>query len=206
MELSEFRGLFPITRTRSYLFSGALAPAATPVRAAFESWSDRWMHDPLFNYNNFAEELEALRAAFARLIGTDPSAVAITDNTSRGSNLAVRLLANRAGSNVVVDDTTYPSSIYPWITMSDKELRYVPTDERPDGAAALAERVDAGTVAVTVSHVAPLTGRRHDLAAIAKVVHDQGGLLVVDAAQTTGVVPIDVTADGVDILTTTSMK
>ena len=208
MELSEFRGQFPVTRTRAYLFSGALAPAAEPVRAAFARWSESWTYDPnhVYDFDLIGRELTGLREGFARLIGADPLEVAITDSTSRGSNLAVRLLAGRPGTNVVVDDTSYPSSVYPWFSMTDREVRYVATDGDPDAAAALSERMDGGTVALTVSHVAPFTGRRHDLRALAEATHAKGGLLVVDAAQSAGVVPIDVGRDGIDVLVTTAMK
>ena len=52
----------------------------------------------------------------------------------------------------------------------------------------------------------PFTGRRHDLRAIADAAHARGARLVVDAAQSTGVVPIDVDRDGIDVLVTTAMK
>ena len=81
-----------------------------------------------------------------------------------------------------------------------------PTDGVDDAAAALAQRIDADTVAVCVTHVAPFTGRRHDLRAIADAAHAHGAMLLVDAAQSTGIVPIDVTRDGVDALVTTAMK
>src|SRR5579864_5629847 len=117
MNVQEFRALFPITRHRSYLFSGAICPAATPVRQATDEWIDRWANRPLDNYDRFADELVELRASFAHLIGADPDEIAITDGTSRGANIAIRLLADRHGSTVVVDDTTYPSSRYPWLTV-----------------------------------------------------------------------------------------
>src|SRR6478735_1240085 len=50
--------------------------------------------------------------------------------------------------------------------------------------------IDDETTAVCITHVAPFTGRRHDLRALADVCHAHGALLMVDAAQTTGVVPI----------------
>ncbi len=208
MKLGEFRAQFPVTRTRAYLFSGALAPAAEPVRAAFARWSEAWTYDPnhVYDFDLIGRELTELREAFARLIGADPLEVAITDGTSRGSNLAVRLLAGRPGTNVVVDDTSYPSSVYPWFSMTDKEVRYVETDGKPNAAAALSKRIDEGTIALTVSHVAPFTGRRHDLRTLADTVHARGGLLVVDAAQSAGVVPVDVRRDGIDVLVTTAMK
>jgi cysteine desulfurase/selenocysteine lyase len=208
VDLSEFRAQFPVTRTRAYLFSGALAPAATPVRAAWDAWTDSWSADPnaVYTADALLGSADALRASFAALIGADPATIAITDNTCRAANIAIRILAERPGGNVVIDDGTYPSSAYPWHALGDREVRYVPTDGVEDAAAALAERIDDDTVAVCITHVAPFTGRRHDLRAIADAAHARGARLVVDAAQSTGVVPIDVDRDGIDVLVTTAMK
>jgi len=208
VDLARFRAEFPITRTRAYLFSGAMAPAAAPVRAAWDEWTDRWSADPnaVYTGDGLLGAADRLRESFAALIGADPATIAITDNTCRAANIAIRILAERPGGNVVVDDGTYPSSAYPWYARGDREVRHVPTDGVADAADALAERIDADTVAVCITHVAPFTGRRHDLRAIADAAHARGAKLVVDAAQSTGVVPIDVGRDGVDVLVTTAMK
>jgi selenocysteine lyase/cysteine desulfurase len=206
--MAAFRSEFPITRARAYLFSGALAPAAIPVRAAWDDWTESWSHDPNFVYDGafMLGSMDGLRASFGRLIGSPATNVAITDNTSRAANIAIRILDARPGANVVVDSGTYPSSAYPWYATTDKEVRFVPTDGVSDAASALAERIDDDTIAVCVTHVAPFTGRRHDLRAIADAAHARGAFLLVDAAQSTGVVPIDVVRDGVDALVTTAMK
>jgi selenocysteine lyase/cysteine desulfurase len=208
MNIADFRRSVPITGTRAYLFSGALGPAATPVRAAWDAWTAAWSDDPnaVYNDDGLIGSSTALRASFARLIGAEATSIAITDNTCRAASIAVRILAQRPGSNVVVDDGTYPSSVYPWYVRGDREVRVVATDGVADAAGALAERIDPNTVAVCITHVAPFTGRKHDLAAIAAAAHAQGAVLMVDAAQSTGVVPIDVTRDGVDVLVTTAMK
>lgn len=208
MKPSEARDLFPITATRAYLFSGGLAPAAIPVKAALDRWSDLWAADPAYLYAHYDEEWHSTRAAFARLIGADPSEVAITDNTSRGSNLIVQMIEARSGRNVVVDDYTYPSSVYPWIlpSRSGVEVRRVRAREGRVRRDDLARAVDERTVAVSVSHVSPLTGFRHDLSPIAEIAHASGAYLIVDAAQSAGVVDLDVRREGVDFLTCCAMK
>lgn len=206
MHLDEFRSLFPITRHRAYLFSGAICPAAAPVRQALDEWAERWSQYPLDNYDQVPPEMDALRASFANLIGADPDEVAITDGTSRGANIAIRLLSERRGSTVVVDDTTYPSSRYPWLTVGRKQLRHAPLRPGIAAAEAIDAHLDADTAALAIAHVAPFTGHRHDLAALAERIHARGGLLLVDAAQSTGVVPIDVRREGIDVLVTTAMK
>jgi selenocysteine lyase/cysteine desulfurase len=109
------RQAFPITATRAYLFSGGLAPAATPVREAHDRWTEAWTYDPAAPYMAYQHELEIARQRFAALIRADVDEVALVDNTSRGSNLIVQMIDAPPGSNVVVDEYTYPSSIYPWL-------------------------------------------------------------------------------------------
>lgn len=210
MDLAEFRALIPVTRQRSYLFAGAISPAAEPVLAASERFLAALRDDPLAPYQTWPDDLAELRLRFAALIGGTPAQVAITDNTSRASGLAIRLLDRLdPGGVVVVDDTTYPSSIYTWLTHGRHEIRPVATRSAASGeeaAAAIAAAVDDSVLAVVVSHVCPLTGFRHDLQALARALHGSRARLMVDAAQSLGVVPVDVARDGVDVLVGTSMK
>ena len=155
MDLAEFRSQFPALRTRAYLFAGALTPAAKPVRAAWDDWTDSWQYDPNFVYTGpmMTGRMDELRTAFGRLIGGDPASVSLTDNTCRAANIAVGILSARPGSNVVVDDGTYPSSVYPWRAHGQREVRLVHTDGVADAASLIAEQVDDETTAVCITHV-----------------------------------------------------
>src|SRR5437867_4308576 len=104
MTPEQARQCFPITRTRAYLFSGGLAPAATSVREAHDRWTDAWMYDPTVPYAEYPAEWEQARQRFATLIGAEPAEVALVDHTSRGSNLIVQMLDAPASSNVVIDE------------------------------------------------------------------------------------------------------
>lgn len=207
MDLASFRALFPALRNRAYLFSGSLAPAAEPVRAAWDHWSDAWSSDPnaVMTEPAMLGEMAALRGAFGQLIGATADEIALVDNTSRAANLAVRILAAQGDGHVLVDDTGYPSSVYPWRAMG-REVLTVPAQQSQDPSAALAEAITDQTLAVCVSHVAPFSGLRHDIRMLARAAHARGALLLVDAAQSAGVVPLDVAADGIDVLVTTGMK
>ena len=62
------------------------------------------------------------------------------------------------------------------------------------------------TRAVVCTHASNLTGNMLDIARIAEITHAHGALLIVDASQTAGTVPIDITALGVDVLCFTGHK
>lgn len=208
LPIAEFRAQFPILRDRAYLFSGALSPAAIAVRTEWDRWTEGWSMDPnsLYTTDAMFGEMNQLRHAFATLIGASESEIAITDNTSRAANIAVRILESRPKGNVVVDESTYPSSNYPWRAHQLMEVRHATPADDGDAVSAFAAQVDKNTVAICVSHVAPFSGRRHDLRRLAQLAHTHGAVLMVDAAQSTGVWPIDVQSDGIDVLVTTSMK
>jgi len=202
------RHAFPITSTRAYLFSGGLAPAATSVRAAHDRWTDAWMYDPAAPYASYQVEWELARQRFAMLIGAEPGEVALVDHTSRGANLIVQMIAAPDGGNVVVDEYTYPSSIYPWQLRSKAniELRQVAARGHRIHISDIAREVNDRTVAISVSHVSPKSGFRHDLAALGELAHAHNAVLIVDAAQSAGALDLNVRQLGVDFLSTCAMK
>ena len=132
MTLLEARTLFPITQDRAYLFSGGISPAATPVRAALDRWSELWATDPAQVYREYSEQWEQVRRSFAAAIGADTREIANTDSTSRGSNLIVQMIEAPERSNIVVDEFTYASSFHPWRLpgKSHVEIRCVPAREQ----------------------------------------------------------------------------
>jgi selenocysteine lyase/cysteine desulfurase len=136
--------------------------------------------------------------------------IALTGGTSRASNLAVALLDPPAGASVVVDATTYPSCLHPWLppVRAGLKVRRAASGLAGLGAspADVAALLDDRSVAVSVSHVAPDTGLRHDLRALADVAHAAGAVLIADIAQSAGVVPLDLVGDGVDLAAGTAMK
>lgn len=203
MEVHDWRGAFPVLRERVYLITGAIAPVATPVRHAVDEWLDRAEQAPLTNFEGWDKPAEDLRNDFARVIGVSPTDIALTDGTSRAMNIAIGLLADHPGRRVLVDPTTYPSGLFPWMTKSKKEVVAMPT---PLNADSVREAGRGDLAAVVVSHVAWQTGYRHDLRELADAVHAEDGVLIVDAAQSAGVVPISAETDGVDVLATTAMK
>src|SRR5207247_8541387 len=105
----------PMTGRRAYLLSGGLAPASRAVRAAHDRWTEAWMYDPAAPYAAYHADWDAARERFADLIGATADEVAIVDHTSRGANLIVQMITAPPGANVVVDEYTYPSSLYPWM-------------------------------------------------------------------------------------------
>ena len=202
------RQLFPVLRDRTYLFSGGHSPASTPGREAIKRLTDEWTYDTAELYGRIHEEQGRVRALFAGLIGAEVDEVAVLDSTGTGSNLAVELIDVPNHGNVVFDEWSYASSVYPWMLPPRQhiERRWVISRDGVIQVDDLAAAIDNDTVAVSISHVTQGEGFRQDLKAVSELAHRHGALLLVDAAQSAGAVRIDVRAQGIDFLAVGACK
>lgn len=150
------------------------------------------------------------RAAAARLLGAaDPARVALMGGCTLALNAALHGLAP-AGSHVIATAADHNAVLRP---LQARALRgeiaftIVPCDAlgRVDPAAvAAAWRPDTRLVAAT--HASNVTGALADVAGLAEVTHARGGLLLVDAAQTFGQLPIAVATLGADAMAAPTHK
>jgi selenocysteine lyase/cysteine desulfurase len=145
---------------------------------------------------------EAVRVLAARLMGCDAEDVAVTHSCTAGLALVAEGLDWRAGDEVLIPETEFPANVYPWLHLRDRgvQVRFVPPGD--DLAAALRPR----TRVVACGHVHYVTGARRALAPLAAACHAAGALLVVDATQSIGAVPLDVRADGPDLVAAAAYK
>lgn len=150
------------------------------------------------------------RQRLARLLGAgDPSRVAFMSNATEALNTAVRGLV-RPGDRLVTTAASHNSVLRPLYRAVDEDgctLEVVA--HGADGALdydALDAALCPGTRLAVVTHASNLTGDVYDIGRIARLARERGVLLLVDAAQTAGVVPIDMEADGLDLVAFTGHK
>lgn len=155
--------------------------------------------------------LEGARQAAAELLHADPATVAIATSFTEALCQVAWWLRPGKGQNVVSSEADFPSVTYPWDRIAEDtgcQVRLVSVLDDPEGfdLDKIAEQVDSATAAICISHIQYLTGHLLDLGDLAALAHGHGALLIVDATQSAGQVPIDVTATGVDVLITGSYK
>jgi selenocysteine lyase/cysteine desulfurase len=149
--------------------------------------------------------LERARNAAARLLNAPVDNVAVCTSFTEALCQIAWAFAPPQGSNVVSVDLEFPSVPYPWMRVCDAtgaEMRLVQTADQPERLSfdALARLVDSKTAVICVSHAQYSTGFRFDLKALAELAHEHGALLVIDATQSAGLVPIDIAAAAPDVL------
>ena len=209
MNLDEVRALFPILQKRAYMFSGGIAPANTHALEAVHKHMDYVTHDPGLLYaQGLASDVVEVRRLFARLVGADEDEIAIVGSTSEGTNIAIDLIDVAPGGNVVFDEWSYASTVYPFLLPAREKLekRYVQPRDGLIHLEDMEEAIDDNTVAVGVSHVTPGQGFRQDIGELAKIAHAHGALLMVDGAQSAGAMQIDLHELDVDFFSCCAMK
>jgi cysteine desulfurase / selenocysteine lyase len=155
--------------------------------------------------------LEDAREGAARLLGAVAGTIAIGTSFTEALCQVAWWLRPGPGRNVVSTDADFPSVTYPWHRIAEEtgcevRLAGVLGDPGGFGIDKIADHVDRATAAICVSHIQYLTGHRLDLRELADLAHANGALLIVDATQSAGQVPIDVTAAGADVLIAGSYK
>ena len=202
---------FPGCRDSSYLDTANVCLMYEGAQKSTTEWFREVAWRGAQTLDESAEEsvFDSLHVAAARLFNAQPDDIAV------GSS-ATELLASLAWavspgpeSNIVGADVTFPSTIYPWSRVArstGSEVRlatatdgYVPLDD-------LIGLIDRNTAVVCISEVEYANGQLYDMAALTEAAHKQGALLIVDASQSAGAIPIDVSASGVDALVTASYK
>jgi len=150
-----------------------------------------------------------VREALAEWFGVaDPMRVLFAANGTHALNVAIQGLL-RPGQRVVTGGMEHNSVMRPLRHLQQQGVRVDVVPAAADGSLAPADFAVAlhrGADLVVVNHASNVTGTIADVAAIARPAHAAGALLLVDAAQTAGVLPIDLRALGVDLLAFTGHK
>lgn len=150
------------------------------------------------------------RCKLAALFGCPrPDHVAFTANSTEALNIAIHGLA-RAGDHVLSTDLEHNSVLRPLYRLRDERgvaLDFVPADRQGRIDYADLERLlRPETRAIVCTHASNLTGDAVDLARVGALAHAHGVLLVVDASQSAGVLPIDMEKMQIDVLCFTGHK
>ena len=138
-----------------------------------------------------------------------PDHVVFTCNSTEALNIAIQG-AICPGSHVITTDLEHNSVLRPLYRMQEEHgvcLDIMPADRQGRLDLQDLERMlRPDTAAVVCTHASNLTGEIVDIGHIGKITREKGILLIVDASQSAGNIPIDMEEMGIDILCFTGHK
>ncbi|MDQ7821183.1 MAG: aminotransferase class V-fold PLP-dependent enzyme [Candidatus Eremiobacteraeota bacterium] len=207
--ISRIRKLFPVAGKSLYLNHAAVSPYSTRVAKEMKNFiRARTFSDNVDLYPSLMEKVEAARLQIAQLIGAPPDLVALVKNTSEGLNILAESLPLKAGDRVLLFEREFPANIYPFLNLKRRGIEI--DFAREKGNCFTIEEVERAltprTRLLSVSHVEFLTGFRHDLAAMGRLLRERGIVFCVDAIQSAGAVPINVEKMHIDFISCGGQK
>jgi selenocysteine lyase/cysteine desulfurase len=209
MKLGSKRDLFEIPEDIVYLNCAYMSPQLRPVREVGEKAISRKSRPWEITPDDFFEDAEEIRALFARLVGGDADGVAIIPSVSYGISVAAANVPVREGEKIVILEDQFPSNVYAWGGLAEQSgasLVTLPRPEDLDWTRALLEEIDTDTAVVAVPNCHWTDGSLVDLASVGESAREAGAALVVDAIQSLGAHPFDVSEVRPDFLVAASYK
>ncbi|MBD0347801.1 MAG: aminotransferase class V-fold PLP-dependent enzyme [Thermoleophilia bacterium] len=203
------RHRFPIFERLVYVNSCSQGALSDSVRQAYADYLRDW-DERGSPWEYWVEQTERARRAFAELVGADPDEVGVTTSLSEGvSAVATGLRFAGRRSKVVMSDYEFPTVGQIWHAQAARGARVVLVPPSEDGTIPYEhweQAIDDETLIVSLTHVSYRTGTMLDVERITQLAHERGALVLLDAYQTAGSVPIDVRALRVDLLAAGALK
>ncbi len=200
-DASAFRAQFPVFERLAYLNAGTEGPVPRSAAEAVHRQIDLEASEGRCGRPYFERVMglaSDLRAGYARVLGCEPSQVALTGSTTDGVNTVIAGLDLRPGDEILTSDEEHPGLLAPLGLARRRhgvKVRMVPFAELPG-------EVSPSTRLVACSHVSWVSGRVVDTRALAAA----GAPVLLDAAQAIGAVPVDVRALGCDFYAASGQK
>jgi kynureninase len=203
MELTAYRDRFPILEHTTYLINHSLGAmpqeveervaeyAATWRERGIRAWGEGWWTMPL-----------TVGDQIGRIIGAAAGSTVMHQNVAVAEAIVLSCFrpVDPQRNRVVYEDGNFPSVRYLYQAQPDLEVVVAPDE------GGIVDAIDERTLLVPISHVLFKTGEIQDVAAIVRRAHDVGARVVLDAYQSAGIVPLDVTALDVDFAVGGSVK
>ena len=203
-ELAEYRDAFPILEHTTYLINHSLGamPEEAERRVAqyahdwktrgIRMWGEGWWDLPL-----------TVGDQIGRLIGAPPGTTTMHQNVTIAEAIVLSCFPFEGQRRrIVYEEGNFPSVRYLYQAQADRgaEIVVVPEGEPVESA------IDERALLVPVTHVLFRTAEIQDVEAIVRRAHEVGAMVALDAYQSVGTVPLDVTALGVDFAVGGSVK
>jgi selenocysteine lyase/cysteine desulfurase len=211
MELLVERGDFPLTESWSYLNAANVALIPMGAATVITDWQTDLALNGSNNFDDHAEDtvFDGLRIQAARLFNCRTEDIAGGSSCTELLSSIAWAVMPKKHENVVSTDIVFPSTIYPWSRVSHhtgSEIRLAKGHNGYTSIHKVISAIDQNTAVVSISHAEYTGGQLYDLASLAEVTHAHGALLVVDATQSAGAIPIDAPACGADVIISGSYK
>ncbi|AFZ24425.1 selenocysteine lyase [Cylindrospermum stagnale PCC 7417] len=213
--LHHHREQFPALANKTYFNYGGQGPMPQGAMDVITQTQAHIQHIGPFGseaYAWIAPQIQATRDAIALELNASTPAITLTENVTVGCNIAMWGIEWRNGDHLLLSDCEHPGVI---ATAQEIGRRFavevttcplMATLNVGDPVKVIAQHLRPNTRLVVLSHVFWNTGQVLPLDKIVAVCRNNHSLLLVDAAQSVGALPLNLTELGVDFYAFTGHK
>lgn len=194
--------LFPVTRDHIDLATCSIGPMYGPAATAAQAFVQEQSERGMLLRDSYGQALTGFRERVAELLRVRPDDVAYVSNTAEGIGLIANGYPFEPGDQVIGYIHEFPSNHYPWLLQEKRGVELVLLadvdagsnmgDGRPRGWSMeeLDRKTTDRTRVIALSHVQFVSGYAADLRELGDYCRAPDIDLIVDAAQSLGVLPI----------------
>jgi selenocysteine lyase/cysteine desulfurase len=208
LDLREWLPRFPVREHCLYLDHAAVCPLPQPVADAMRQRIAEQEQAGYEQYDQWQTNILSCRHLGSQLLGCEPDDLTLIKSTSEGLSLIAQGLSLGEGDEVLLGEEEFAANVAPWLNLirrGVKIVRFPQPDGRVDPAVVI-EHLSPATRLLAVSWVAFHSGWIAPLAQLGRICRDRGTLLVVDAIQGLGVLPMSMRSLMVDAAVADSHK
>jgi selenocysteine lyase/cysteine desulfurase len=205
MDPQDLRADIPALSDGIYLNTGASCPSPTRVVDAASGFLERHEYDSPNAEGMYPcayETIEDARATVAEFLGATPEELAFTNSTADAISRIATAIDWNDGDTVVRTDLEHPAGTLPWDRLEDVagiEVRVLETEEGRLDLDAVAEVVEDARL-LCLSSLSWKYGTRLPIGEVVEIAHEADTQVIVDAVQSPGQVPVDVSEWGADFV------
>ncbi|PSN18111.1 cysteine lyase [filamentous cyanobacterium CCP5] len=213
--LADHRQLFPALTNKAYFNYGGQGPLAQPALEAIQQAQLKIQQEGPFSgeINQWIrQEGDLTRGAIAQAVGAPEEAITLTENVTASCNIPLWGIEWRPGDHILLSDCEHPglvAAVQEICRRFGVESSVFPLLGAVDPVATIEQYLRPTTRLLLISHLLWNTGEVLPLQDIVGLCHDHGPRpvwVLVDAAQSVGSLPLNLTATGVDFYGFTGHK
>jgi kynureninase len=209
-DLIDWRERFPILSSSTYLVNHSMGAAPLGARTALEQYWEEWAADGPEAWERWLPRIAEIADGLGAIVGAPPGSCFLGPNVSvLQAAIATCIDFSGERNEVVYESLQFPSLTYVWREWErfgavsriagSEDGRSIPTER-------IIETITERTAIAVLSHAYYVSGAVADVRTIQEHCRRVGALLCVDAYQTTGIYPYDVTEWDLDLVTGGSHK
>ena len=192
------RHLFNIPEDVVYLNTAYISPISFNVLEAIRHGSTLesrpWEISPK---EQFFDDLEEVKSAFAKLFNINSKNVALIPSTSYGISVAAKNIQIYSDQKIIVLKDQFPSNVYPWFDLVKQRggtVEILDVGNNGNITANLINAIDERVAAVAIPNVRWTDGALLNLNQIKEACNGAGAKLILDLTQSAGAMVTDLSA------------